>query len=73
VVGCRDLVVDGETGILCEARNAEALADAIRTFLVLSPQARKAMGEAGRERVLSYFADARVLAQYDDFLKILTQ
>jgi hypothetical protein len=27
-----------------------------------------AMGEAGRERVLSYFADARVLAQYDDFL-----
>jgi len=68
VVGCRDLVVDGETGILCEARNAEALADAIRTFLVLSPQARKAMGEAGRERVVAHFADARVLAQYDGFL-----
>jgi glycosyltransferase involved in cell wall biosynthesis len=68
VVGCRDLVVDGKTGLLCEARNAEALADAIRTFLNLSPQARMAMGEAGRERVLSQFADARVLAQYDDFL-----
>jgi glycosyltransferase involved in cell wall biosynthesis len=68
VVGCRDLVVDGETGILCEARSAEALADAIRTFLVLSPQARMAMGEAGRDRVVAQFADARVLAQYDDFL-----
>jgi glycosyltransferase involved in cell wall biosynthesis len=73
VVGCRDLVVDGETGMLCEARDAEALADAIRTFLVLSPQARKAMGEAGRERVAAHFADARVLAQYDDFLAKLTQ
>jgi glycosyltransferase involved in cell wall biosynthesis len=68
VVGCRDLVVDGETGILCEARNADALADAMRTFLALSPEKRAAMGDAGRTRVLARFADAQVLAQYDAFV-----
>jgi len=72
VVGCRDLVVDGETGLLCEARDAEALANAIRDFLLLSPQARGAMGTAGRERVVTQFADARVLAQYDDFCQRLS-
>ncbi len=71
VVGCRDLVVDGETGILCEARNAEALADAIRQFLMLSSAERIKMGQAGRERIIQHFADARVLAQYDAFLNTL--
>jgi glycosyltransferase involved in cell wall biosynthesis len=72
VVGCRDLVIDGETGILCEARSAEALAEAIRRFLLLSPQARAEMGEAGRSRVLAHFADAQVMATYDAFLLTLT-
>jgi glycosyltransferase involved in cell wall biosynthesis len=71
VVGCRDLVVDGETGLLCEAHNAYALADAIRSFLALSVKERAMMGQVGRERVLAQFADARVLAQYDKFLLTL--
>jgi glycosyltransferase involved in cell wall biosynthesis len=69
VVGCRDLVVDGETGLLCEARNAQALADAIRQFLTLSSAERIKMGQAGRERIIQHFADARVLAQYDAFIQ----
>jgi len=72
VVGCRDLVVDGETGLLCEARNAQALADTIRAFLALSVKDRTQMGMAGRERVVAHFADARVLAQYDDFCQQLS-
>lgn len=68
VVGCRDLVVHHQTGLLCEARNADALAEAIREFAALSPEARSRMGQAGRDRVVTQFADARVVAQYDAFL-----
>ena len=68
VVGCRDLVLNGQTGMLCEARNAQALADAVRMFLSLSIAERSAMGQAGRARVLAHFADDQVLAQYDAFL-----
>lgn len=71
VVGCRDLVVDEVTGLLCEARNAQSLADAIQRFSQLSLAQRQQMGEAGRARVLANFADAQVLARYDAFLLML--
>lgn len=71
VVGCRDLVVNEVTGLLCEARNAQSLADAIQSFSQLSLAQRQQMGEAGRARVLANFADAQVLARYDAFLLML--
>lgn len=73
VVGCRDLVVDGKTGLLCEVKNATALAEAITSFLRLSDQERQAMGEAGRDRVVSLFADAAVVAHYDRFISSLSK
>ena len=45
---------DGEAGLLVEPRNPRALAGAIEALLD-SPERRKAMGEAGRKRVLSLF------------------
>lgn len=71
VVGCRDLVLHEVTGLLCEARNAQSLADAIQRFSQLSLAQRQQMGEAGRARVLANFADAQVLARYDAFLLML--
>ncbi len=71
VVGCRDLVVHEVTGLLCEARNAHSLADAIERFSQLSLAQRQQMGEAGRARVLAHFADAQVVATYDAFLLTL--
>lgn len=71
VVGCRDLVVHEITGLLCEARNAQSLADAIERFSQLSLAQRQQMGESGRSRVLAHFADAQVLAIYDTFLLTL--
>ena len=53
--GIPDKVVDGETGRLVEPGDAEALADALRPLLA-APAARTAMGERGRQRVLSHFA-----------------
>lgn len=71
VVGCRDLVVHEVTGLLCEARNAHSLADAIERFGQLSLAQRQQMGESGRSRVLAHFADAQVVATYDAFLLTL--
>jgi glycosyltransferase involved in cell wall biosynthesis len=49
VPGCRDVVPGGENGLLVPARDAGALAVAIRQ-LVTEPQLRRGMGAAGRVR-----------------------
>lgn len=48
--GPREIVVDGETGLLVAPRDAGALAGAI-VALVADPERRRAMGRAGRARV----------------------
>ncbi len=67
VVGCRQAVLDGVTGLLVPARDPVALADALQR-LVEDGAARARMGAAGRARALSEFADERIqqltLAQY---------
>jgi len=52
--GCREIVEDGENGLLVPARDAEALAAAIR-LLHDEPAERLRMGAAGREKVLREF------------------
>lgn len=47
--GIPDIVIDGETGYICERKNAQQLADKIE-LLLKSPNLRKKMGEAGRKR-----------------------
>ncbi len=69
--GPREAVVDGETGLLVEPRDAGALADAIST-LVGDPARRLAMGRAGRARVDAVFDirhHVRAMEQvFDDIL-----
>jgi len=54
VPGCVDAVEEGETGLLVPPRDADALADAIRSYLE-EPELRRAHGRAGRIRVLRDF------------------
>jgi phosphatidyl-myo-inositol dimannoside synthase len=49
--GAREALVDGETGLLVDGRDAPAVADALSTLL-LDPGAAAKLGDAGRERVL---------------------
>lgn len=62
VPGCRDIVRDGDNGILVEARNAGALADALGKLLA-NPKLCLQMGQRGRERVLQEFSQERIVSQ----------
>ena len=62
--GCRDAVVDGQTGLLCAPRDAAALAAAMLRLADMPRESRAAMGAAARARVLAQFDEKLVLDAY---------
>lgn len=72
VPGCRDVVADGETGLLCTARDSTSLAEKMAAMLDLPAEARRAMGERGREKVLREFDEADVVDRYRETIRALT-
>jgi len=69
VPGCRQAVVNGETGFLCNVRDATALAAAMRRMLLLTPEQRARMGSVARERVIREFDEKIVVGRYLDVVK----
>lgn len=70
VPGCREAVVHGENGLLVPARDAVALADALRELLA-NPARARAMGARGRELAEREFSVERVVAQTLDLYRSL--
>jgi glycosyltransferase involved in cell wall biosynthesis len=68
VPGCREVVRDGENGLLCAVRSAASLADAMKRLANLSNAERARMGEAGRRLVGEKFSEATVIRAYLDAL-----
>lgn len=64
VPGCRDVVVDGEMGLLCRAQDSDDLADAMQRVVQMDEWARDKMGRAGRRHVLKSFHPDRVVRAY---------
>jgi glycosyltransferase involved in cell wall biosynthesis len=62
IPGCREAVVDGETGFLVPPRNPAKLAEALQK-LINEPDLRQQFGAAGRQRVLKNFSDAIICEQ----------
>ncbi len=60
IPGCREVVHDGDNGLLVPPRAPEALAEALRT-LVGDPQRRVEMGARGRQRAITEFSLGRVI------------
>ena len=62
VPGCREIVQDGENGILVPPKDAETLAHQIR-ILLEDRELRQKMGQKGRSRVEEHFTAQRVADQ----------
>lgn len=54
VIGCREAIIDGQTGILVPVCDSDALAQALLR-LMDDPALRERMGNAGRERAIREF------------------
>lgn len=64
VGGTDELVQENETGLMVPPGNPTALADAVH-ILALDPNARKAMGAAGRARAEAHFGLDRMIREYE--------
>ena len=62
--GCRDAVIDGETGFLCRTADAHDLTDKLLRFIALTPVARAVMGQHGRTFVEQNFDEQQVIQRY---------
>ena len=58
-----EAVVEGESGLLCEPKNADSLHDAMARFCHMPPAQRAAMGIAGRRHMEETFDRQKVVAE----------
>ncbi|XXT21136.1 glycosyltransferase family 4 protein [Sorangium sp. So ce429] len=61
-----DLVRDSGAGLACEPEDPAALADAVRRLHGMTPEARRAMGEAGRRYFLRWFTRDSLVRRYEE-------
>jgi len=62
VPGCREIVRNGNNGLLVPARDAPALAEALAR-LIADPDMRRRMGERGRALAVGEFSQEQVIAE----------
>ena len=67
-VGCREVVVDGENGLLCEKHSLESLTTAMRAVMAMPDEQRIRMGEKGRERMIHVFDEQLIITEYRNAL-----
>ena len=70
VPGNRQIVDHGVNGLLCEVRNPQSLAQAIRQMGRMGEDQRTEMGRAGRALVERDYGEERVVEAY---LEVLSQ
>ena len=63
IPGCREAVLDGQSGLLCEAQNAGSLYEAMKRFVSLPVDVRVRMGEAGRRHMEETFDKKKVVSE----------
>lgn len=61
--GCKEAVVEGVSGLLCQPKNPDSLYDAMKRFLAMSHAQRADMGKAGRDHMEAVFDKNIVVAR----------
>ena len=61
IPGCREAVIDGQSGFLVPVRNAAALYEALKKFYRLPAERKAQMGMAGRHRMEEMFDKRKVV------------
>lgn len=72
VPGCREIVRDGENGLLFEVRSARSMAEAIERFVTASPEQRRAWGNRSREIAERDYDERHVIDAYRRAIIALT-
>lgn len=63
IPGCREAVLEGESGFLCEPKKSDSLYQVMVKFLALSQEERKVMGQIGRKHMENVFDKKAVVAE----------
>jgi len=63
-IGCRDAVVDGVTGFLCQPKDVDSLIDTIMRYIRLPYHEKEKMGKAGRAYIKQNFDEKIVIDKY---------
>lgn len=66
--GCKEAVVENQSGYLCEPKNSESLYETMKSFLLLSHDEKVQMGRMGRKHMEDVFDKNKVV---EDTLTIL--
>lgn len=61
--GCKEAVVDGVSGLLCQRKNAQSLYETMKQFLQLSHEEKWLMGLAGRKHMEDVFDKRKVVSE----------
>jgi glycosyltransferase involved in cell wall biosynthesis len=71
--GCRDTLIDGVTGFLCQPADAEDLAKKMFEFLALEPGQRLEMGLRGRAFIELNFDERFVVDRYLEIVNLIAK
>ena len=63
IAGCREAVIEGVSGFLCEVKNADSLYKEMRKMIALSTGDREKMGLAGRMHMEKFFDKRKVVEE----------
>lgn len=67
-VGCRDVIENGKTGLLCKVKDAEDLSDKMLQIMSLSETELRQMGVCGRNKITNEFDNKIIIKKYMDFI-----
>ena len=70
--GCKDSVIDGDSGFICKTADSQSLANAMQTFILLSKDDKVKLGINARKRAENVFSSIYINAKYLDFIQNLS-